>query len=68
MPIAHEHELHRRRFGRNMGVLLTLAAFVALVFGLTIAKAQRGESVEAFDHTYRTSIDTTLPRTTQGDR
>lgn len=68
MPIAHEHDLHRRRYGRNMGVMLTLAAFVALVFGLTIAKAQRGESVEAFDHSYRSSIDTTLPSATQGDR
>ena len=33
-----EHELHRRRFGRNLGLGLVLAAFVAVVFGLTIAK------------------------------
>ncbi|MEI4471544.1 hypothetical protein [Frigidibacter sp. MR17.24] len=33
-----EHELHRRRFGRNLGLGLVLAAFVALVFGLTIVK------------------------------
>ena len=33
-----EHELHKRRFGRNMGLLVVLGAFVALVFGLTIVK------------------------------
>ncbi|WP_166433966.1 hypothetical protein [Roseovarius spongiae] len=32
------HELHKRRFSRNLGLGLVLAAFVALVFGLTIAK------------------------------
>lgn len=52
MALAREHELHRRRFGRNLGVGLVLAAFVAVVFGLTIAKvgqhpphAQDGEAM-----------------------
>jgi hypothetical protein len=33
-----EHELHQRRRGRNIGVGLLLAAFIALVFALTVAK------------------------------
>ncbi|WP_186766230.1 hypothetical protein [Falsiphaeobacter marinintestinus] len=37
------HELHKRRFSRNMGVALVLAAFIAIVFGLTIAKVTSGD-------------------------
>lgn len=33
-----EHELHHRRVSVNVGLGLVLMAFVALVFGLTIAK------------------------------
>lgn len=40
MPIAREHEIHRRRLSRNMGVGLALAALVALVFGLTVVKVK----------------------------
>jgi hypothetical protein len=38
MSFREEHELHKRRFGRNLGLGLVLAGFVALVFGLTVAK------------------------------
>ncbi len=38
MSFRKPHELHNRRFGRNLGLGLVLAGFVALVFGLTIAK------------------------------
>ncbi|SLN20355.1 hypothetical protein ROA7450_00685 [Roseovarius albus] len=38
MSFPDEHELHKRRFGRNLGLGLVLAAFVTLVFGMTIAK------------------------------
>ena len=38
MGLAQEHELHRRRFGRNVGVGLVLLAFVALVYALTVVK------------------------------
>ena len=61
MAIVKEHEMHKRRFGRNMGVGLTLLAFVALVYGLTVAKMQRGEPMEAADHTPRVSITPTEP-------
>jgi hypothetical protein len=43
MALRAEHELHRRRFSRNIGLGLTLAAFVALVFALTLVKIARGE-------------------------
>lgn len=41
MAIHKDHELHTRRWGRNLGLGLTLGLFVALVFGLTIVKVSR---------------------------
>jgi hypothetical protein len=38
MPFQVEHELHHRRRGRNIGLLVVLGAFVALVFALTVVK------------------------------
>ena len=40
MPLTEEHEIHTRRFGRNLGVGLLLAGFVALGFGLTVVKVK----------------------------
>lgn len=57
MAITRDHDLHRRRAGRNLGVALLLVAFGALVFGLTIAKVSGGGQLEAFDHTYRPALD-----------
>ena len=56
MPITETHEIHKRRFGRNLGVALTLGGFVAIVFLLTMSKIRNGGSVEAFDHSVRPSI------------
>jgi len=56
MPITETHEIHKRRFGRNLGVALTLAGFVAIVFLLTMSKIRNGGTVEAFDHAVRPSI------------
>jgi hypothetical protein len=53
MTFRPEHELHKRRFGRNLGLGLTLAAFVALVFALTVVKVKRGDPMQGFDHTYQ---------------
>jgi hypothetical protein len=36
--IRAEHELHRRRLSRNIGLGVVLLLFVGLVYGLTIAK------------------------------
>ncbi|MEJ1990582.1 MAG: hypothetical protein P8X50_02420 [Maritimibacter sp.] len=38
MTMRVEHELHRRRFSRNIGLGIVLVAFVFLVYGLTVAK------------------------------
>lgn len=59
MAIKVEHELHARRKGRNVGVFLLLAGFIAIVFGLTIVKVlQLGEAAkfEKFDHVARPLI------------
>jgi ABC-type nitrate/sulfonate/bicarbonate transport system permease component len=40
MGIAREHDLHRRRFSRNAGLGLVLAAFVGIIFGLTVVKVK----------------------------
>jgi hypothetical protein len=37
-PLHQDHEIHRRRRSRNLGVLVILLAFVALLFWVTIAK------------------------------
>jgi len=43
MAIKAEHEIHRRRRSRNLGVGLLLAAFVVLVLALTFAKVTSGD-------------------------
>ncbi len=53
------HELHRRRAGRNYGMLAVLLALVVIVFGLAVVKITNGDLMEAFDHQPRASI---LPR------
>lgn len=55
MGLAHEHELHQRRRGRNLGVGLVLVAFVAIVFGLTVVKVKRGDPLEGYDHVIQPS-------------
>ena len=47
------HELHARRLSRNVGVALTLVFFIAVVFGLTVVKVTRGDSLQGFDHQVR---------------
>lgn len=42
MSFREPHELHRRRFGRNIGLALVLGAFIAIVFGLTVVKVTSG--------------------------
>jgi len=38
MALSRLHELHKRRFSRNLGLGLVLVGLVALVFGLTVVK------------------------------
>jgi hypothetical protein len=58
MAIRVEHEIHRRRFGRNLGVGLLLAGFVAVVFALTVVKVTRGDPMQAYDHVIRPELAT----------
>ncbi len=51
------HDLHQRRFSRNLGVGLTLVFLVAVVFGLTVVKVTRGDPMERFDHVVRPSME-----------
>ena len=43
MSFRPDHELHKRRFSRNMGVGLVLVGLVAIVFGLTVVKVTNGD-------------------------
>lgn len=43
MSLSKQHELHTRRFGRNVGVGVILAGLIAIVFGLTVVKVTRGD-------------------------
>jgi hypothetical protein len=52
-----EHDMHKRRFSRNLGLGLTLAAFVALVFALTVVKVTRGDPMQGYDHTFEAASD-----------
>lgn len=56
MSFRPDHELHRRRLSRNVGLGLTLAAFICLVFALTVVKVTRGEPMQAFDHVVRPEL------------
>jgi hypothetical protein len=53
MAFRPDHELHRRRFGRNFGVFVVLCGFAALVFGLTVVKIANDHPMQAFDHVLR---------------
>lgn len=44
MALSKQHDLHRRRFSRNLGLGLVLAALVALFFGLTVVKVTNGNA------------------------
>lgn len=43
MSFGNEHEIHKRRFSRNLGVALVLVAFIFIIFGLTYVKITRGD-------------------------
>ena len=38
-----EHELHKRRLSKNIGLGVVLVTFVALIFGLTVVKVTDGD-------------------------
>ena len=50
MSFPPQHEMHQRRFSRNVGLGLVLAAFVVLVFALSVVKITRGDPMKGYDH------------------
>jgi hypothetical protein len=50
MALKVEHDLHRRRFSRNLGVGLALGTFVLLVFGLSVVKIRATGPIQGYDH------------------
>lgn len=50
MIVKQEHDLHRRRRGRNIALGAVLLGFVALVFAVTIVKLSSGQvqSLQAY--------------------
>ncbi|HMO72604.1 MAG TPA: hypothetical protein PKC84_13360 [Paracoccaceae bacterium] len=63
MAFRPDHEIHRRRFSRNLGLGLTLVGFVVLVFALTVVKVTRGDPMQAFDHVLRPELLPAAPAT-----
>ena len=56
MALNVEHDLHRRRKSRNVGLGLVLVGFIAIVFGLTVVKVRQLGAVEGFDHVVRPEL------------
>jgi hypothetical protein len=56
MALRIEHELHRRRRSRNIGLGLTLAALIAVVFGLSVVKITMVGPIEGYDHVARPAL------------
>ena len=48
------HEIYGRRRSRNLGVGLTLGAYVVLIFAVTVVKLFEGAEMRGYDHTYQT--------------
>ena len=53
MAIKIEHELHKRRLSRNVGVGLLLVGFIIVIFGLTVVKVNQLGGFQGFDHVAR---------------
>ena len=49
----NDFEIHKKRNSSNIGIGLILAAFVTLVFSVTVVKLSNGDKMQAFDHVLR---------------
>ncbi len=56
MAFGKPHDLHTRRAGRNIGVGLSLIAFIAVIFGLTVAKINTSGPIQGYDHAPRPEL------------
>ena len=50
------HEIYRRRRGRNLLVLALLIGFAVLIYEVTKVKMSEGHMMEGFDHQFRPSL------------
>lgn len=49
MAFPQQHDVHKKRFSRNLGLALALVAFVALTFALTVVKVSQGDMMHQND-------------------
>ncbi len=56
MAIKAEHEIHKRRYSRNLGVGVALVGFVALMFALSVVKITNVGPIQGFDHVVRPEL------------
>ena len=54
--IRAEHEIHRRRRSRNVGMLVVLIGLICVVFGLTMVKVKQLGATQSFDHVVRPEL------------
>ena len=50
------HEIYTRRRTRNIGLGLSLAALVAVIFAVSVVKITNGSLMEGYDHAPRASL------------
>ena len=51
LALHNHHEVHVRRFGRNVSIGVILAALVMLIFFLTVVKVTEGDVADAISAT-----------------
>lgn len=54
--IRAEHDIHRRRRSRNVGMLVVLLGLICVVFGLTMVKVKQLGAAQGFDHVVRPEL------------
>lgn len=56
MALKAEHEIHKRRFSRNVGLGLTLIGFVVLIFALSVVKMRATGPIQGYDYQVRPEL------------
>ena len=53
---SNKHEIYKRRGSKNLVVAAVMAAFILLIFLVTIVKISDGGTMQAFDHSVRPEL------------
>ena len=56
VALKTEHEIHKRRFSRNVGVGLTLAGLVVVILALSIVKMRATGPIQGYDYQMRPEL------------